>query len=351
MSEQDQDQKTEEPTAKQKSRFKDKGDVSRSQDFAAVVAIAAGTGALVAAWNLIGSSMTHFAAGALGHLEMHDNYQLFFFQSVEVTLISIAPVALTAMVLGVAAQMAQVGINFSFKPMEFNPNKFNPFPKMKSMLFSTDTVIEITKSLVKVIVIGLLAAYILWDEVRLNGRLLGLTPEEVLSKIASMCLRIVLMVILALAFIAIIDVMIERWRHNRKMKMTKEEVKQENKDSEGDPLVKGRIRGKQREMAMARMRADISNADVVVVNPTHYSVAIQYDLAKHNAPIILAAGIDKLAAHIRSEARHNSIPVVSDPPLARALYSQGKVGKPIPHELFSAVASLLAWVYKVTGRM
>ncbi|MBN2342312.1 MAG: flagellar biosynthesis protein FlhB [Deltaproteobacteria bacterium] len=351
MSDQDQDQKTEEPTPKQRERFREKGDVSRSQDLAAVVAIAAGTGAILAGWGIISNSMTHYAASTLGHLEMHGNYSVFFFKAVRVVLLTIAPVGLAGMVLGVAAQIAQVGFNFSFKPMEFNPNKFNPLPKLKSMLFSIDTVIEITKSIVKVTIIGLLAAHILWDEVSNNGRLLGLSPIEVLSKIGSMCLRIVLMVIVALAFISVVDVMIERWRHTRKMKMTKEEVKQEHKNQEGDPLVKSRIRGKQREMAMSRMRGDISKADVVVVNPTHYSVAIQYDMAKHNAPVILAAGVDKLAAQIRTEARHNNIPVVSDPPLARALYRDGKVGRPIPRELFSAVASLLAWVYKVTGKM
>lgn len=351
MSEQDQDQKTEDPTAKQKESFKEKGDVARSQDLAAVVSIAAGTGALLGGWNIISNALTHYASSTLGHLEMHGNYTIFFFKAIEITLIVIGPIAITAMLLGIAAQIGQVGFNFSFKPMEFNPNKFNPLPKLKSMLFSTDTVIEITKSIVKIFIIGMLSVQILWDEVSNNGRLLGLTPLEVLSKIGSMCLRIVLMVIVALAFISVVDIMIERWRQNRKMKMTKEEVKQEHKNQDGDPLVKGRIRGKQREMAMARMQGDISQADVVVVNPTHFSVAIQYDMAKHDAPVILASGMDKQAKKIRTEARHHNIPVVSDPPLARALYKNGKVGRPIPHDLFSAVASLLAWVYKVTGRM
>ncbi|MBN2529689.1 MAG: flagellar biosynthesis protein FlhB [Deltaproteobacteria bacterium] len=351
MADTDQDDRTEDPTAKQEKRFKEKGDVSRSQDMASVVALLAGTSAVVGGWSLITNTLTHFAAGTLGHMEKYENFTNFFFRGVRVTLTVIAPILLTGLILGLAAQIAQVGFNFSFQPMEPNINRFNPLPKLKSMLFSKSTVYEILKSLVKIAIIGTLSFLALWDEVKHNGRLLGLTPLEILSKIGSMCLRIVLIVILALAFIAVLDVIIERWRHKQKMKMTKDEVKQEHKDTEGDPRIKSRIRGKQIEMAMSRMRGNVAEADVVVVNPTHYSVAIQYDVAKHEAPIIVAAGVDDVAAVIRAEARHNNIPVVTDPPLARSLYKNGKVGKPIPRELFGAVASLLAWVYKVTGRM
>lgn len=351
MSDVDQDEKTEEATPKQREQFRDKGDVARSQDLSAVVAIAAGTAAVLAAWNLITGTLTHLTAGTLGHLDMYENYSRFGFRGAQATAIVVAPLLITGMILGVAAQIAQVGLKFTFKPMDFNPNKFNPLPKLKSMLFSGNTVIEILKSLLKVVIIGALSLHILWDEVKNNGRLLGLTPLEILAKIGSMCLRLVLMVILALSVIAVLDVLLERWRHNRKMKMTKDQVKQEHKNADGDPQVKGRIRQKQRDMARSRTRGDVTQADVVVVNPTHYSVGIQYNVAKHDAPIIVAAGIDEVAAEIRAKARHNGIPVVSDPPLARALFRDGKVGKPIPRELFSAVATLLAWVYKVTGKM
>ncbi|MBN2717492.1 MAG: flagellar biosynthesis protein FlhB [Deltaproteobacteria bacterium] len=351
MADVDQDEKTEDPTSKQISKFKEKGDVARSQDLASVVALMAGVAAVLAAWNMISTHLTHLAAGSLGHMEMHENYTVYLFRGIKTVVIVVAPVLMTALVLGVAAQIAQVGFNFSFKPMEMNPNKFNPLPKLKSMLFSKTTVYEILKSLIKIGIIGTLSVIALWDEVKDNGRLLGLTPVEILQKIGSMCLRLVLIVILVLSFIAVLDVIIERWRHKQKMKMTKEEVKQEHKNTEGDPQVKARIRRKQQEMAFSRMVGSVADADVVVVNPTHYSVAIQYNVAKHEAPIILAAGLDDVAAKIRAEARHNGVPVVSDPPLARALFNQGKVGHPIPHELFSAVASLLAWVYKVTGKM
>ena len=351
MSDHDQDEKTEEPTEKRREELRDKGDVAKSQDLASVVALAAGVSAVLAAWQMMTNSLTHFASGTLGHMEMHSNYAVFFSRGAKATITLIAPILITAVILGIGAQVAQVGLKVSFKSMEFNPNKFNPLPKIKSMFFSKSTVYEILKSLVKIGIIGSLSFSALTDELANNGRLIGLTPLEILSKIGSMCLHLVLIVIIALAFIAILDILIERWRTGEKHKMTKDEVKQEHKNADGDPQTKARIRGKQREMALSRMRGTVAEADVVVVNPTHYSVAIQYNVAKHEAPIIIAAGVDRVAAEIRAEARHNNIPVVSDPPLARALFKEGKVGRPIPRELFSAVASLLAWVYKVTGRM
>jgi flagellar biosynthetic protein FlhB len=172
-----------------------------------------------------------------------------------------------------------------------------------------------------------------------------------LYRLGEISLRIILHVGMALVVIAIFDIVIERYRHHKKMKMTKEEVKQENKDQEGDPMIKRRIRGKQFELSKRRMIEKVGKADVVVVNPTHYAVAIAYDMTKEAAPRILAMGMDEMAMKIREKARHSGIPVVSDPPLARGLYSKGKLGAYIPPEYYRAVAALLAWVYSVTGRV
>jgi flagellar biosynthetic protein FlhB len=351
MSDSDQEDKTEDPTGKQEERFRKRGDVFRSQDVSVVVSLAGGIGALLFAWGVIGGGLSEITRVILGSLDMHHNNDHFVNEALIATAKIMAPVALTGFVLGIAAQIAMVGFNFTFEPMEFKPEKFNPFPKIKSMFFSQDTLIEIAKSVIKILVVGGLAVSILWEEVANNGRLLALTPVEILQKIGRMGLRIVLTVLLALAFITILDVLVEKWRHKKKMKMTKKEVEQEHKDTDGDPLIKGKIRAKQMEMARGRGMGDVTEADVVVANPTHYSVAIRYDMAKDAAPIIVAMGVDDLATKIREEARRNTIPVVSDPPLARALYAEGKMGEPIPKQFFSAVASLLAWVYKVTGKM
>ena len=351
MSDHDQDQKTEEATTKQKEKFREKGEVARSQDLAAVIAIISGAGAIVFAWSTIGGGLSILAVRMLGHLELHGRevaYGAIAFKTIAVV---IAPVSIAVMVLGIAGQISQVGWKPSFKAMAPDIKKFNPLPQFKKLFFSGSTVIELLKSLVKVVVIGSLAVTVLWEEVSNNGRLIALTPPEVMVRLGEISLRIILTVIVALAFIAVVDIMIERFRHSRKMKMTKDEVKREHKDDDGDPMLKARIRGKQREMAKMRMVEDVSKADVVVVNPTHYSVALRYNMAVDSAPMILASGVDDMAAKIRKKARDHNVPIVSDPPLARALYAQGKPGKAIPAEMFRAVASLLAWVYSTTGRM
>lgn len=351
MSEHDQDQKTEDPTSKQHEKFREEGDVAKSRDLPALVSLFSGTAALIVGWPVIAGSLRSFMESALSRLETADEISSLMMSAGKTIVVSAAPVALTIMVMGIAAEVAQIGWNWTWKPIIPNFAKLNPLPRIPQLIFSVSTLIELIKSLVKVTVIGFFAVRVLLDELTGSGRLTGLTGVMLLQKLGFMCLRILLHVGLALAVIALIDIFIERFRHKQKMKMTKEEVKQENKDLEGDPILKGRIRGKQREMARRRMMENVASADVVVVNPTHYSVAIGYNMAEEAAPRILAMGMDDVAMRIREKARHSGIPVVSNPPLARGLYAHGKIGGYIPAEYYRAVASLLAWVYNLTGRV
>jgi flagellar biosynthesis protein FlhB len=351
MSEYDQDQKTEEATPKQRERFRDQGDVPRSQDLGSVVAIAAGAGAIALMFGFMSRAMTSFGKHVFGRLDLHERLGEVGVMGLETAVIVAGPVLIAGLVLGVAAQIAQVGWNPTLKPLAPNFGKLNPLPRFRTLFFSASTAIELLKSLAKIGVIGALSLRVLSQELSGNSRLVGLPPEQFMIRLGQVTARLVITVVIALAFIAVVDLLIERYRYNRKIKMTKEEVKREHKDSEGDPVVKGRIRNKQREMMRSRMLKNVPKADVVVVNPTHFSVALRYRMGKDPAPMIAAAGADAVAAKIREIARHHNIPIVSDPPLARALFAQGKIGKPIPKELFRAVASLLAWVYKVTGKV
>jgi flagellar biosynthetic protein FlhB len=192
---------------------------------------------------------------------------------------------------------------------------------------------------------------ILLEELDKHGRLAGLSTEALFQRLAQIGIKIVLHAGTVLIVLAILDLLYQRYQHHKKMKMTKQEVKQEHKDQDGDPIVKRRIRGKQMEMARNRMLRAVKEASVVVVNPTHYSVAIRYRLAEDAAPIIVALGVDHVALKIREKARHYGIPVISNPPLARALHAGGKIGGYIPKEHYRAVAELLAWVFKVTGKV
>lgn len=351
MSEHDQDQKTEDPTAKQQAKFREEGDVAKSRDLPALVSLFSGTAALIIGWPIIAGSLRGFMTSVLSRLETADEISSLMALAGKTIVFSVAPVALTVMLMGVVAEVSQIGWNWTWKPILPNFTKLNPLPKIPKLIFSMSTLIELLKSVAKVVVIGFFAVRVLMDELMGSGRLAGLTGVMLLQKLGFMCLRIVLHVGLALLVIALLDILIERYRHKQKMKMTKDEVKQEHKDVEGDPIVKSRIRGKQREMARRRMMEKVATADVVVVNPTHYSVAIGYRMSEEAAPKILAMGMDDVAMKIREKARQSGIPVVSNPPLARGLYAKGKIGGYIPAEYYRAVASLLAWVYSITGRV
>jgi flagellar biosynthesis protein FlhB len=351
MAENDQDSKTEEPTPKQRGKFRDEGNVAKGRDLSAVVSLAAGTAALILAWPIISKSISGFARMTLSRMDASGEVGQLLFLAGKTIVFSVAPVALTVLVLGVFAEIAQVGLNFTLKPLRPKFSKLNPLPGLPKIFFSGNTIIELVKSFVKVVVIGFLAVRVLMDELEGSGRLAGLSSNMLLYKLGMLALRILLHVGVALVVIAIIDLVIERYRHHQRMKMTKQEVKQEHKDTEGDPHIKQKIRSKQYTMAKQRMMENVASADVVVVNPTHFSVAIGYNVAKEAAPRILAMGKNELAMKIRETARHNSIPVVSNPPLARGLFAKGKVGAYIPPEYYRAVASILAWVYSITGRV
>ncbi len=351
MSEYEQEQKTEDATPKQQQKHRDEGDVPRSQDVASVVAIAAGAGAVMLTFGSMAEAIASFGKNVFGRLDVHDRFAEVGLMALRTTAILAGPVLIAGLLLGVGAQIAQVGWNPTLKPLTPNFGKLNPLPRFRSLFFSSATVIEVVKSLAKIAVIGALALKVLVQELSGNSRLVGLPPAQFMIRLGQVTARLVATVVIALAFIAVADLLIERFRYARKIKMTKDEVKRENKETEGDPIVKGRIRSKQREMMRGRMLKNVPKADVVVVNPTHFSVALMYRMGKDPAPMIAAAGADAVAAKIREIARHHNIPIVSDPPLARALFAQGKVGKPIPKDLFRAVASLLAWVYRVTGKV
>lgn len=351
MAEHDQDSKTEEPTPKQRQKFRDEGNIAKGRDLSAVVSLAAGTGALVLAWPTIAKSLSGFTRMTLSRMDASGEIGQLLLLAGKALVFSVTPVAMTILVIGVFAEISQVGLNFTFKPLRPKFSKLNPLPAIPKLFFSANTAIELIKSFVKIIVIGFLAVRVLMEELEGSGRLAGLSSNMLLYKLGMLALRIVLHVGVALIIIAIIDLLIERYRHNQRMKMTKQEVKQEHKDSEGDPKIKQQIRAKQLTMARQRMMDNVASADVVVVNPTHYSVAIGYNVANEAAPRIVAMGRDDIAKKIRETARHNGIPVVSNPPLARGLFAKGKIGAYIPPEYYRAVASILAWVYSITGRV
>lgn len=236
------------------------------------------------------------------------------------------------------------GLNMSAKAIKFNLKKLNPLSGIKR-LFSGQMVSEMVKSVLKVMLAGIGGGLFLWFN---KDRFINLVFEPLhiaLGDVSALLTGCMLVIILSLIPMVVFDVVYQLWSNFKKLRMSLKEIKDEFKNQEGDPLIKNRIRQLQRQMAQQRMMTDVPTADVIVNNPTHYSVALKYQEGAMGAPLVVASGSGLIALRIRELAEENRVPMLEAPPLARALYRHCEPGTPVPAELYSAVAEVLAWVY------
>jgi len=258
----------------------------------------------------------------------------------------IAPFLLMTVVAAVGASIALGGWSFSLEALAFSPDKLNPVNGFKRM-FSVRGLVELAKALVKFLLIGAVAVALLWH---LSGQFLGLgheAPKQALAHAGHLLGWNFLSLSLVLILIAAADVPYQLWEHGRQLRMTKQEVKDEYKDTEGKPEIKSKIRARQQEIATRRMMEEVPKADVVVTNPTHFAVALRYDPDNMRAPKVVAKGADLIAAQIRNVAARHKVTTVSAPPLARALYHSTRIDREIPAGLYLAVAQVLAYVFQL----
>jgi len=262
----------------------------------------------------------------------------------------LAPLFAIAFVMGFLGNVLQFGFLLSGKALQPKFDKLNVVKGIGRM-FSKRTVMEMLKAIAKIAVVGFLAYSVVREEFfRTLPSLVDMDVWGIFFYITRISYKIMVHVLWFLIILSAVDYAFQRWQYEEDLKMTKQEVKDEYKQREGDPQVKARVRSIQREMARKRMLADVPLADVVVTNPTHLAVALQYDSEKGAAPRVVAKGADFLAAKIRDVAREHGVPLVEDKPLARALYKGVKVGQLIPESLYKAVAEILAYVYSLKGR-
>jgi flagellar biosynthetic protein FlhB len=267
----------------------------------------------------------------------------------EQILLIIAPLFGVAMIVGLIVNFVQVGWKPSFKPLKPKFSRLNPIQGFKK-LFSPRSLIELFKAMIKVAIISAIIYQYLSKEIENIFLLLDMSIMESVRYIGNLAINIGLKIGMFFIFMAVADYAYQRYEHEKSLKMTKEEVKEEHKMSEGNPQVKSKIRQKMREVSMRRMMQDIPKADVVITNPTHYAIAIQYDADVASAPIVLAKGVDYLAQRIKSVAQENEIQMVENRPLARALYQTVDIGQEVPPELYQAVAEVLAFVYGLKNK-
>jgi flagellar biosynthetic protein FlhB len=263
-------------------------------------------------------------------------------------LFATAPVALSVLAAGVLAVLVQTGFLFHVGALAPDPRRINPAAGLRR-LFSAESLIEALKSTVKLIVLG----FVTWQALR--GALPALLsaprwqPSVLLGATAQLVLRVLAGVLAVQTVVAVADLGWTRFRHARRMRMSKQELREEQKDTEGDPKIKARIRQIRQQRARRRMLAAVPKATVVITNPTHYAVALAYDRAKNAAPRVVAKGVDSLAARIREVAGANRVPIVANPPLARALH-RVELETEIPAEHFQAVAEIIAYVWRLRGQ-
>lgn len=250
----------------------------------------------------------------------------------------------------VATNLYQVKWKVTTKPLMPKLNKFNPINGFKR-IFSKNSLVELVKSLVKIFLIGWLAYSSVKDNYNNLLLLFYMSLTEALMLIGSVVISVGFKITMAYLVVGIADYVYQKWKFHEDMKMTKQEIKDEHKNAEGDPQVKGQQRARMREASQRRMMQDVPKADVVITNPTHYAVALKYDAEEAQAPVVLAKGIDYLALQIKEKAKEADVEIVENKPLARMLYANVEIGEEIPPELYQTVAEILAAVYRLKNRI
>ncbi|WP_019556703.1 flagellar biosynthesis protein FlhB [Thiomicrorhabdus arctica] len=346
----DGSEKSEEPTEKKIREAREKGQVPRSKELttllltliAALFFMFYGKVMIADFEVIITKGLSFERSLAFDELKMFDLIAAITLEAVYLVL----PFLLLMMLIALVAPLLLGGWSFSAKAMAPKFSKLNPVSGIKRM-FSSKALMELFKALAKFSLVMIVAVYFLYA---IFGEILALGIEPLnfaLGHAGALIAEAFIFISLSLLIVAIIDVPFQLYEHNKQLKMTKQEVKEEHKQQEGNPEVKGRIRQVQHEMSQRRMMQKVPDADVIITNPTHFAVALQYDPDNMQEPIVVATGADFMAAQIRTIATANNITIVEAPPLARALYYNAEIDRPIPYDLFKAVAAVLAYVYQL----
>ncbi len=341
--------RTEKPTPRRLQKAREKGQIARSREVPPALVLLGGMVMLYYA----GQSMIHSLASQMRDLlrmRFPSDITVSYVQDVlQTTALRLAPsvglLMAVALSLGIAANAMQGGLAFSWKALGFRFERLSPANGL-ARVFSKNGLVELAKGTLLVAVVLAITYRILVDNMAIYPRLVVMGPQQVLYWIGAIGYQILIRVAVFLAALALADYGFQKYRFIERMRMTKQEVKEEFKEIEGDPLVRARIRRIQRDLARRRMMAEVPRADVVVTNPTHYAVALSYKMESMEAPQVVAKGVGFLALKIKELAQQHNIPVVENRDLAQTLYKTVDIGEYIPANLYKAVAEILAYIYK-----
>ena len=350
MAEESDQEKTESPSLQRLEKAREEGQVLQSRELGTFVVLMTGGAVLWWMASGLGQTMSQIVRGGLrfdpgvarDSSYVMDQMSVQFFDAALALLPFLGMVALAT----VASPLLLRGWLFSTKAFTPDFKRMNPMSGIKRM-FSSQGLIELVKALAKAGLLGGVAVWLIWTNLESIFSLSLESPSSAIQHMGDLIGKIFLLISGAMIFIVVIDLPYQIWSFYNKLKMTKEQVRQENKESEGDPHVKARIRAQHREMSRRRMMSEIPTADVVVTNPTHYAVALKYSEGKMGAPRVVAKGADAVAARIREMAAEHNVPMLEAPPLARALFRHTELGDEIPATLYAAVAEVLAYVFQL----
>lgn len=343
-------EKTELPSQRRLDQAREKGQVARSRELSTFAVLLAGGATL---W-LMGASLTQHMVESLRigltlDRELAFNTQLIIPHLYDLAwdaLLTFTPLLIAVLLAAAFSPLLLNGWLFSLESLQPQFSRINPISGI-ARIFSMHSLVELLKAVGKSILVGGVAAWVIWHNKDVVMALGTQSIQAAIPQAGHLIGESFMAIVGAMLLIVIIDVPFQLWDHSKKMKMTREEVRQEARETEGDPMVKGRIRSLQREAARRRMMAAVPTADVVVTNPTHYAVALKYSEKSMGAPIVVAKGSHLLALRIREIAKENHVPILEAPSLARALHKHTDLGESIPEALYAAVAEVLAYVYQL----
>lgn len=355
MAEEDKDQRTEEASDKRRRETEEKGQFAISKEVNSAFVLLGSLLVFVFMGGKITQDILQIYGNYLAHVgtfQLNPANAFVLFQNVlKNTVVVLAPILIGISVAGILANLLQIGgFRVSLKPLEPKFSKLNPM-KGFGRLFSKHSAMELLKSIFKIMIIGFIAYKTVREEFFNIPLLMDMGTGQTMVYIGEISMRIMVRTLWAIIFLSIIDYAFQKYAHSESMKMTKQEVKEERKETEGDPQIKARVRGIQMQLARKRMMAEVPKAEVVVTNPLHYAIALQYNRDNMEAPFVVAKGAHYLAQKIKEIAKKHDVPIVENKPLARALFKSVEIGGVIPHALFKAVAEVLAYVYKLKNKI
>lgn len=349
----DSGDKTEEATPKKKEDARKKGQVAKSKELTSAIALL-GTTLIIS--KTLEFSLDSIRKTFIMFLNNYSNYvinassikQIIILVVIRISVI-VLPIALPIMFMGIIGNVVQVGKMFSTEPLKPKLEKINPISGFKRM-FSIKSLMELIKNIAIIIIIGYVGYKFILSQFINVLNYGNLKPEVMMLSLGTLIVKILYRVTLIMLIIGIVDFVYQKFQFKKDLKMSKQEVKEEFKEQEGDPIIKGKRRQKQRELAMRRMMQSVPDATVVITNPTHIAVALKYEENTGTAPKVIAKGADSLAIKIKEIAKNNEVPIIENKPLARLIYSEVDLDKEIPYEMYQAVAEILAIVYKLNKK-